>query len=76
MFFCLILTHLFSQSDSLSSNGLEGLESRSGLGLGGEVIEVGCSTTKGDIVISVYPQWAPLGAERFIQLVQDDFYTG
>jgi cyclophilin family peptidyl-prolyl cis-trans isomerase len=36
---------------------------------------VSCSTTKGPIKIEVIPQWAPLGATHFLELVRDDFYT-
>lgn len=36
---------------------------------------VGCTTTKGPITIEVHPSWSPLGAERFLQLVRDRFYT-
>lgn len=41
-----------------------------------EHINVECQTTKGDITITVYPEWAPLGAKRFIDLVNDEFFTG
>lgn len=36
---------------------------------------VECQTTKGPLVIEVYRDWAPLGADRFLELVQDNFYT-
>ncbi|CAM9101951.1 unnamed protein product, partial [Ectocarpus fasciculatus] len=36
---------------------------------------VSCSTTKGPIKIEVVPEWAPLGAGRFLELVEDGFYT-
>jgi peptidyl-prolyl cis-trans isomerase A (cyclophilin A) len=36
---------------------------------------VKCTTTKGPIVIEVYRDWAPLGADRFLELVKDGFYT-
>lgn len=36
---------------------------------------VECVTTKGAIEIEVYPEWAPLGARRFLELVDDSFYT-
>ena len=51
------------------------LHCSSGKAGGGTEIKVLCSTTKGDIVIAVYPDWAPLGAARFIELVKDNFYT-
>ena len=35
---------------------------------------VRCSTTKGDISIDIYRDWAPLGADRFIELVRDGFF--
>jgi len=36
---------------------------------------VTCSTTKGPIVIAVYSGWAPLGADRFLSLVQSGFFN-
>jgi cyclophilin family peptidyl-prolyl cis-trans isomerase len=37
--------------------------------------DVKISTTKGDIVIHVTRAWAPLGADRFYNLVKNGFYT-
>ncbi len=37
--------------------------------------DVKMSTTKGDIVIHVTRAWAPLGADRFYNLVKNGFYT-
>ncbi len=34
-----------------------------------------CETTKGALKIEVHRHWAPLGADRFIELVKDGFYT-
>ena len=34
-----------------------------------------CDTTKGQIAIDIYSDWAPLGAERFLHLVSIGFYT-
>jgi hypothetical protein len=34
-----------------------------------------CETTKGQFVIDVYKEWSPLGAERFLHLVHDGFFT-
>eukprot|EP01031_Cornospumella_fuschlensis_P038520 gene38520-46824_t len=42
---------------------------------GDEVFNVRCETTKGPLDIEVYPQWSPLGARRFLELVADNFYT-
>lgn len=36
---------------------------------------VSCETTQGLIRIEVYKDWAPLGAQRFLDLVQDGFFT-
>jgi peptidyl-prolyl cis-trans isomerase A (cyclophilin A) len=36
---------------------------------------VACETTKGSLVIEVFPEWAPIGARRFLELVLDDFFT-
>jgi peptidyl-prolyl cis-trans isomerase A (cyclophilin A) len=37
--------------------------------------KVMCETTKGDFVIDVYRAWAPIGADHFIDLVKNNFYT-
>lgn len=42
----------------------------------GEVVQVKFETTKGDFVVEVHPEWAPLGAERFLDLVRSGFYDG
>src|ERR1044072_9832878 len=34
------------------------------------------STTRGDFVISVHRAWAPLGADRFYNLVRSGFFYG
>lgn len=38
-------------------------------------VVVKCITTKGPIAIVVRPEWAPLGAARFLELVRSKFYT-
>lgn len=42
---------------------------------GPHAVRVCFETTKGPIVIKVVPEWAPLGAERFLQLVDDGYFT-
>ena len=37
--------------------------------------KVQCETTKGSLTINVHRDWAPLGADRFVNLVKDGFYT-
>jgi peptidyl-prolyl cis-trans isomerase A (cyclophilin A) len=37
-------------------------------------VNVICETTKGPVDIAVYPEWSPLGAARFLQLVDDGFF--
>ena len=39
-------------------------------------IDVLCSTTKGDLHITVKPTWSPLGAARFLELVEEDYLEG
>ena len=36
---------------------------------------VQCSTTKGNFGLEIYPEWSPIGAQRFFELVVDGFYT-
>lgn len=43
--------------------------------LGAETQYVSCKTTKGDIGLEIYNEWAPRGATRFIELVKDGFFT-
>ncbi len=33
-------------------------------------------TTKGEMVLEVHPEWSPLGAAQFIELVKAGFYDG
>jgi peptidyl-prolyl cis-trans isomerase A (cyclophilin A) len=39
-----------------------------------DVYKVKFETSKGDFVVQVNKEWAPLGAERFFQLVQSGYY--
>ena len=39
-----------------------------------EVYKVKFTTTKGDVIIQVNRAWAPLGADRFYNLVKSGFY--
>lgn len=41
-----------------------------------DVYEVKFVTTKGDFVVTVTREWAPLGADRFYNLVKHGFYNG
>ncbi len=43
--------------------------------LGFDHPRVTCTTTKGPLLIEIYRDWAPLGADRFLDLVRDDFFT-
>jgi cyclophilin family peptidyl-prolyl cis-trans isomerase len=38
--------------------------------------KVKLDTSEGPIVIEIHPDWAPIGAARFRQLVEDDYYDG
>jgi cyclophilin family peptidyl-prolyl cis-trans isomerase len=37
--------------------------------------KVQCETTKGSFILEIYREWSPLGADRFIDLIKDDFFT-
>src|ERR1700720_2136116 len=39
-----------------------------------ETYKVQFTTTKGNIVIEIHRDWAPLGADRFYNLVKNGFY--
>lgn len=41
----------------------------------GPVTLVCCNTTKGILNIEVHPSWAPLGAERFLLMVKEKFFS-
>ncbi|MEN8152233.1 MAG: peptidylprolyl isomerase [Planctomycetota bacterium] len=41
-----------------------------------EVTEVRFETTAGNFVVAVHPDWAPLGAQRFLELVKEGYYDG
>lgn len=41
-----------------------------------ETFEAKFSTTKGDFVVSVTRAWAPLGADRFYNLISNGFFDG
>jgi peptidyl-prolyl cis-trans isomerase A (cyclophilin A) len=40
-----------------------------------EVFKAQFTTTKGDFVVEVHRDWAPLGADRFYNLVKNGFFT-
>lgn len=42
---------------------------------GPDAVNVKFETTKGAILMKVAPAWSPNGAERFLQLVDDGYYT-
>ena len=41
-----------------------------------DLFKVNLDTSKGPVVIEVHKDWAPLGAERFYQLVKSGYYDG
>ncbi len=40
-----------------------------------DVFKAQFTTTKGDFVVEVHRDWAPLGADRFYNLVKNGFFT-
>lgn len=41
----------------------------------GPIVLVCCETTKGPLNIAVHPTWAPLGAERFLNMVATGYFS-
>jgi peptidyl-prolyl cis-trans isomerase A (cyclophilin A) len=41
-----------------------------------DVFKVKLETSKGDVIVEVHKEWAPIGAEHFYLLVKDNFYDG
>ena len=44
--------------------------------IGPDTVQVVCSTSTGDFRAIVQPEWAPLGAGRFLELVQNKYFDG
>ena len=57
-----VIFQLFSECDSVNHKSISS-------------VKVDCETTKGSLEIDVFRDWAPLGADHFIKLVRDEFYT-
>ena len=36
---------------------------------------VKCRTTRGDFTIEMHREWAPIGYDRFMELVESNFFT-
>jgi cyclophilin family peptidyl-prolyl cis-trans isomerase len=43
---------------------------------GAETYRVRFDTSKGPFVVEVHPEWAPVGSQRFRQLIEADYYNG
>jgi peptidyl-prolyl cis-trans isomerase A (cyclophilin A) len=44
--------------------------------IGYDTVQVLCSTSTGDLRVAVKPDWSPLGAGRFLELVQRNYFDG
>ncbi len=55
-----------------SDLGADAIAARAAIDAG--AIEVAVETSQGELVIAVHPEWAPLGAERFLTLVESGYY--
>ena len=55
-----------------SDVGADAIAARAATGAG--PVEVAVETSRGEFVIAVHPEWAPLGAERFLTLVDSGYY--
>ena len=40
-----------------------------------QTVRVKFETSKGDFIVEVHPDWAPIGAQRFLELIKDGYYT-
>mmetsp|Transcript_54370 Transcript_54370/g.117687 ORF Transcript_54370/g.117687 Transcript_54370/m.117687 type:complete len:435 (-) Transcript_54370:129-1433(-) len=64
----------FIRSARISEQSNEPAAALIGKAGGVEVVE--CKTTEGTILIEVHPEWSPLGAARFLDLVRDKYLDG
>ena len=55
-----------------SDVGADAIAARAGAEAG--PVEVAVETSQGEFVIAVHSEWAPLGAERFLALVESGYY--
>ena len=55
---------------------LAGCSAKSQQGHAPDVYKVNLDTSKGAVVIEVHRDWAPLGADRFYELVKSGYYDG
>lgn len=46
-----------------------------GAPMDGRIAFVSCSTTEGNIKLAIHEAWAPLGANRFLDLVESNFFS-
>ena len=61
---------------SRSDQAAQGKQAASGKQNSAESFQVVMETSQGKVVIEVIPEWAPLGAARFRELVEDGFFDG
>ena len=61
---------------SRSDQAAQGKQAASGKQNSAESFQVVMETSQGKVVIEVIPEWAPLGAARFRDLVEDGFFDG
>ena len=61
---------------SRSDQAAQGKQATSGKQDSAESFQVVMETSQGKVVIEVIPEWAPLGAARFRDLVEDGFFDG
>ena len=64
-----------SRSDQAAKQSAKGTQAAPGT-QDSESYQVVMETSQGKVVIEVIPEWAPLGAARFRELVEDGFFDG
>lgn len=67
--------HTFSYDMEGTTHTFTVQDHNSNVVIGPDHFFVKCSTTEGDIHLNVIPQWSPLGAARFIDLVRIGYFN-
>jgi peptidyl-prolyl cis-trans isomerase A (cyclophilin A) len=73
LFVCVLLC--IAPAAAHADSASDGIKPSAATATAPAVFKVKLATTKGDVVIEVHRDWAPLGADRFYNLVKLGFFT-